>query len=480
MPIITSTGIGSNLDVESIITGLMSVERRPVDLLTEATTSIKTKLSSIGQLQSLVSTMRDKANSLASVSLWGQTKLSSNNSAVVSGSSTLNAPEGRYSVTVRALASAQTITSGQFAKATDTLSEGSLSIELGTWAGSGTLPATGFTAKANTSPVSITIGPDDTSLEGIRDKINAAEAGVTATIVNDANGARLSIRSTETGAENGFRITATETTDDGSAATGLSALGFNAATTTSPMAMNQWSANAKADINGIAVESTSNTFSEVADGMTLTVGQVSTTPVEVVVANDTSAVKTAIDDFVKAYNAMAQYIKDQTKYDEANKTAGALQADRTVVGFQTQARNIFNQPSTASSEWSVLSEIGLSLNKDGLITTSSSKLNDALLKPDELRKLLATDGSTSGESGFMDRFRDLGNQVLGVDGSLELREAAIQAQIKRNDDRQAEMEVRLARTEARLRAQYEALDTSMASLNALSSYVTAQFSSSSS
>lgn len=478
MPNITSLGVGSGLDAEGIISSLMAVERRPLTLLTEAVSSYKTQLSSIGQLQSLAAAMRDKANALASPSLWGTTKLTSGDASVVTGSSAAGAPAGRYAVTVGALAASQTVTSGQFASATSTLSEGTLTIELGEWTGAPAdgPPAAGFSPKAGATPVTVTIGAGETSLESIRDKINAANGGVTASIVNDANGARLSLRSTATGAENGFRITAAETTDDLDAATGLSALGFNAAGS-SPMDFNQWAGNATATINGIDVESTTNTFADVADGLTLTVGKVSATPVEVVVADDTAAVKTAIESFVTAYNALATYMKDQTKYDEATKKAGALQGDRTVIGFQGQLRSIFNQPSTASSEWSALSQIGLSLSKEGTITTDSGKLADALENPEELRKLLATDGTDSASSGFMDRFRDLGNQVLGVDGSLETREVSIQDRINRNEDRQADMETRLARTEARLRAQYEALDASMASLNALSSYVTQQLSS---
>lgn len=479
MPNITSLGVGSGLDAEGIISSLMAVERRPLTLLQTAVTDYKTQLSSIGKLQSLTATMRDRANALASPTLWGTTALTSADPTAVSGSSASGSPAGRYAVTVSALASSQTVTSGQFTNSDSLLSEGSLTIELGTWTNppTGGPPAAGFTAKTDATPVTITIGAGETSLAAIRDKINAAGAGVTASIVNDANGARLSLRSTETGAENGFRITATETADDTNPATGLSALGFDAAGASSPMSFNQWSANAKASINGIAVESTSNTFTDVADGLTLTMKKVSATPVEVVVADDTAAVKTAIEAFVTAYNELSNYMRDQTKYDEATKTAGSLQGDRSVIGLQNQLRGIFNESSTASTEWNSLTGIGLALKKDGTIETTSSKLTDALTNPEELRKLLATDSTDSGSSGFMDRFRDLGNQVLGVDGSLETHETSIQDRIKRNEDRQAAMETRLARTEARIRAQYEALDASMASLNALSSYVSQQLSS---
>lgn len=471
MSTISSLGVGSGLNSEGIISALMAVERKPIDLLSRDTSDIKTQLSSIGKLQSLVAAMRDKAQAISGVSLWGQTTLRSADATVVSGSTSTGAVAGRYSVTVQALAASQTATSAAFASSSSTLNEGSLTIELGTWSG------TSFTAKSGSSPVSITIGPGETSLASIRDKINAAGAGVTATIINDASGARLSLRSTATGAENGFRITASETTDDGNTATGLSALGYDAAVAGTPMTLNQAAANAAATINGIAVTSASNTLSGVADGLTLTLGKVSATPVEVNVEADNESVKKAINDFVSAFNELANYIRDQTKYDPGSKTGGPLQGDRTVIGLQTQLRGVLNQASTASGTWSVLSQVGISMKSDGTLGVTSSKLDDALENPTELRKLLATNGTDTASSGFMDRFADVGNNVLSADGSLETLEASLNARIKRNDDRQAQMEDRLAATEARLRAQYQALDTSMAKLNALSSYVTQQMAS---
>lgn len=467
MATISSLGVGSGLQSEAIISALMGAERKPVDLLAAETTGIKTQLSSVGKLQSLVATMRDKAGAIGSLSLWGQTSVTSSDGTIVSGSTTSGAMPGRYSVTVSQLASAQTVTTATaLASSSSELGDGTLQIELGTW--------NGTTFTGNGSPVSITIGSDDTSLADIRDKINDADAGVTATIVNDANGARLSIRSDATGAENGFKITATENVDDNDATTGLSVLGYDAAVADTPMSLNQAAGNAKATVNGIAVESKTNTLSGVADNLTLTLTKTTASPVEVVVANDNEAVKSAIDEFVTAFNELATYIKDQTKYNASTKTGGPLQGDRTTIGLQWQLRGVINQGSTASSTWSRLSEIGISMKEDGTLTTSTSKLEDALANPDELRKLLATDATTTGASGFMDRFKDLGNAVLGEDGSLETLQTSLEKHIERNDDRQAQMEDRLTRTEARIRAQYEALDTSMAKLNALSSYVSQQ------
>ncbi|TDM09415.1 MAG: flagellar hook protein [Ideonella sp. MAG2] len=420
MPSITSLGVGSGLDAESIVTSLMNLERKPINLVQTQIDGLNTKLSSVGKLKSLVAAMRDKAAALTSVSAWGKMAVSTSDATTVSASASANAPAGRYSVTVQALAAAQTATSAQFSSSTTTLSQGSLTIELGSYQGSGN-PATGFTPKAGTSAVTINIGDGETSLSTIRDKINAAGAGVTASIVNDANGARLSLRSTNSGEQNGFRITATETNDDNNAATGLSALGVDATSASSPMTLNQRSANAQATINGIVVNSTTNTFSEVADGLTMTVSKVSATAVELVTSQDTASIKTGIDDFVKAYNEMANYLREQTKYDEVKKEGATLQGDRAAADLQWQLRSVLNQPGSTSSEWSALSQIGIVMKKDGTLETKSSELTAALAKPDELRKLLAIDGTSAATSGFMDRFRDVGDRVLSFEGSLEVR-----------------------------------------------------------
>ncbi len=469
MPTISSTGIGSGLDVESIVTQLMAIESRPLTLLQKTASSLNTQLSAIGTLQSRMSALKDAATSLSSVSLWNGTTASSANAAAVKVSSSSGAAAGSYAVQVQALASGQTVYSPAFAASTTAVGEGSLTIELGTWSGSS------FSAKSGSSPVAITIGPGETSLSAIRDKINASGAGVTATLISDANGARLSITSRETGAANGFRITAAETTDDGVAGTGLSALGFTAPTG-SPMTRSQTAANASATINGIAVSSASNTLAGVADGLTLTLLQTTTSAVDVKVASDTDAIRKSIETFVSAYNDVANYIRDQTKYDPSTKVGGTLQGDGMVNGLQSQLRAIVNSDSTASATFKRLTDVGISFTSTGTLAINSGKLTDALGNLPELRKVLATDGTNSANSGFVDRFKDFASTVLGSDGAFQSRNASLKGQLSSNSKSQESMERRLDLTEARLRRQYQALDTAMSNFSGTSSYLSQQLS----
>lgn len=472
MATISSTGIGSGLDVESIVTQLMALESRPLTLLQQAQSSLNTKMSTIGTLQSRMAALRDASNALTSVTLWNQTVATSSNSAAVKVSTSTGAAAGNYAVQVQQLANSQTLASQAFASSTATVGEGSLTIELGSWVGEPT--PTGFTAKPGSSAVTIAIGAGETSLESIRDKINAAGAGVTATIINDASGARLSMRSSETGAVNGFRVTATETVNDGSATTGLSTLGYTAVGTGSPMTRTQSAVNASATINGITVTSATNTLTGVADGLTLTLQAVTTSAAEVKVAADSEAVKTNINNFVSAFNDVANYIRDQTKYNEDTKVGGTLQGDRLVTSLQSQLRSIVNEGSTASGVFSRLTDIGISFTASGTLSTDATKLTNALGNLPELRKVLAADGTNSGNSGFIDRFKDFATSILGSEGAFENRKASLKSQITLNDKSQDSMERRLAQTEERLRRQYQALDAAMAELNGTSGYLTQQ------
>lgn len=472
MATITSTGIGSGLDVNSIVTQLMALEARPLTLLQQAQSSLNTRMSAIGTLQSRMSALRDASNALTSVSLWNQTIASSSNAAAVKVSTASGAAAGNYAVQVQSLAGAQTLASQSFASSTAELGEGTLSIELGSWTGEPT--PTGFTAKTGTTPVTVTIGPGETSLAAIRDKINGANAGVTATIINDASGSRLSLRSKDTGAENAFRVTATETVNDGSPTTGLSTLGYTAIGGASPMARSQTATNAAATINGIAINSASNTLTGVADGLTLTLQQVTTSAAEVKVTSDTEAVKTSVTNFVNAFNDVANYIRDQTKYNPDTKVGGTLQGDRLVGSLQSQLRGIVNAGSSASGVFERLTDIGISFTSTGTLQTDGTKLTNALANLPELRKVLATDGADSASSGFVDRFKDFATSVLGSEGAFENRNASLKGQLSLNAKSQESMERRLAQTEERLRRQYQALDAAMSQLNGTSSYLTQQ------
>ena len=479
---ISSAGIGSGLDVKGIISSLMAVESQPLQLLQDKASTVNTEISAVGQIQSLTSTLSDKAHALQSATLWTQTTSStSDNTVVTADTAGGTAAAGDYSVSVQQLAQGQTAT---LATAATALSAGSIVIQLGTYTTDTAVPPnTTFQAAGAPSPA-ITIGPGDTSLTSIRDKINAAGAGVSASIITDASGSRLSLRSTTTGAINGFQITATEATDDGNPATGLSALNFDGSTgaANSQLTLNQFAQDAKATVNGIAVTSSTNKLANVSDGLSLTLLKKSDTPVDVSVASDTASMQKAITDFVSAYSALQSYISLQTKYDSSTAVAagtarqdGPLQGDPSIVGFQNQLRAVVNTTSSTSSMFARLSDLGIEVQKDGTLkVANNTKLTSALQHPDELSKLFTTFGTTNENTGIAVRFATLADNAVTVNGSLFSRADGLRGELSRNQKQQDDMQVHLDATQARLTAQYQTLDTTMSQMNALSSYVSQQ------
>ena len=472
---VTSSGLGSGLDVTSIISQLMTIEKQPLIALNKEESSINAKISSFGKIQNAIGSLRDKAAAFNSTSLWGNTttSLSDATVATVTSVSGKNGVAGSHSLQVNALASAQTVTSTAFASSSATLSEGTLTIDIGNWTGGA--PPTAFTSKTGTSGITISIGSGEISLGSIRDKINAAAAGVTAGIVTDASGARLTLRSTATGEENAFRITASETSDDGNAATGLSALAYDATAPSSPMARTQSARNASALVDGISITSASNTLDGVIEGLSIKLNKTTSSAVEMTVASDFTDVKTKINDFMSAYNGVVDQIKTETKYDAATKTAGKLQSDRTAVGLLNKLQSLLHEEfaGTGSGSLKRLSDIGLSVNATGRLELKSSKLEDALANPAQVKALLnsGSTGDSTALTGFMKRFRTFADAAQSTDGPMESRTAGLKSQLKRITERQDALDVRYQNIEARLRKQYDALDQRMSSINATSNSV---------
>ena len=480
---ISSAGLGSGLDVKGIISSLMAVESQPLTLLQNSATTVQTEISAVGQINSLTSALSDKAHALSSSTLWTQTtSTSADTSSVTADTSGGTAAAGDYSVSVSQLAQGQTVTT---ASAGATLSAGTITIQLGTYkTDSTTTPPTVSFQNSGAAAPPITIGPGDTSLASIRDKINAANAGVSASIINDANGARLSLRSTTTGAANGFQITTTEATPDTDPTTGLSALNFDGTSTAtgSQMVLNQSAINAKAQVNGIDIESATNKLTNVADGLSLTLLKKTDQPIDVTVAIDKDSMQKAIQDFVSAYSSLQSYISLQTKYDGGTAPAagtsrkdGPLEGDPSIVGFQNQLRAVINTTSTVSTVFTRLSDIGISVQKDGTLSIeNSTKLTNSLNNPAELQKFFATQGTSDTNTGIAVRFATLADRATSLDGALYSRNQGLQGELSRNQKQQDDMQTHLDATQARLTAQYQALDTTMSKMSALSSYVTQQ------
>jgi flagellar hook-associated protein 2 len=467
---IQSIGVGSGLDVNSIITQLMAIENRPLTRLQQTANTTQTQLSSYGALKSRISALGDAAEKLATAATWTKTKATSSDTAALTVTSTDSAAPVNLQIEVSQLARAQSVATTALPSSSSIVGTGTLMIQFGSW-------SENFVAFTPTVPVNsatIEIGAGENTLAGIRDKINAAGAGVTAAILNDSQGSRLVLRSTATGAESGFRITVTDDDANPLDNSGLSRLAFDPPAG-APASGNQRAVDLVAKVNDAPVTSASNTLDDLIDGVSVQVVKTTTGPVGVTVARDTDSMKTLIQQFVTAYNDANKFLSDQTRYNADTKTSATLQGDRIAVALQGQLRALVATQSSASSVFGTLSSAGMALQRDGSLKIDDTKLGAALTNLPELAKLFGSDGGGNPLAlGIARRFDVLADANAGTGGALESREDGLKQRLSRNQTDQDRFNDRMAMVEARLRAQYTALDTKMAQLNGLSAYVTQQ------
>lgn len=437
---VSSPGIGSGLDVKSIVSQLVALERRPIELLQAQKTKLNTQLSSFGLLQSYMGNLQSAAGQLGTATFWTGVTASSSDASAVAVTALASATAASYSIEVVSLATAQSLSTaaGAITNAAD-MGAGTITITLG----------------ATAVPITIAAG---TSLAAVRDQINAAKAGVNAAIIQDGSGPRLVFTGTNTGAANAVSIAVTGATGQ------LTALAYPGG-----MTQDRPAANAVLKINGLQISSASNKIAGVVDGLDLTLSKITVSPVLVTVGTDTATLRKGITDFVNAYNEINRYLSTQTKFDEATKVAGALQGDRAAVGLQDRLRSQMQQASPASPIYGRMSDLGLEMQRDGSIKVNDSKLDAALAAPTEVARAFSTL-----DTGFGQRFKALTDGAVSTDGLLTGRATGLRESIVRNEKDQQRLEDRVTRMQERITRQYSALDKSLNQLTGLGNYVQQQ------
>jgi flagellar hook-associated protein 2 len=467
---ISSPGIGSGLDVNSIVSQLVAIEKQPIQGLQTKASVLQSQLSVYGTIKSQVSALQDAATTLATASNWAaQTATSSNTSAVTVTAGT-SATSTAFGLDVTRLAQAQTTASRSLATGAS-LGSGSgtgvLTIQLGSWGATGSGP---FVA-GSSAAITVNVKESDT-YSAIASAINAKNAGVKATVLSSGGTERLSLQSTTTGSDAGFTITS----DGGFAA--LDSLSFtslnNGSQSAAGMEASQSGLNAQFKINGVAIESATNVVANVVPGVTFNLLQTTTagSPVQITVAQDQAAVQKNIQAFADAYSTLARTLASSTKYVSGGQS-GILQGDSTTVGIQSLMRKVISSNSVGST-FSRLSDVGLEQQTDGSLKVNTTKLTAAMGDMTNLQKLFTTDNSNTATNGFALKLRDFASGLIASDGTVSNKSTALQGAITRNGDEQDQVTTRAAMVEKQLRAQYSALDAQMAQMTSLGSYVTAQ------
>jgi flagellar hook-associated protein 2 len=474
---ISSTGIGSGLDVKSIVSSLVAIEKQPLVKLQAKASTFQTQLSLYGTIKSQMSALGDAAAALSGTSGWNAQTGASSNAAAVGVTVGTTASSAALTVNVTQLAQAQSTASVGVLKGTVPGASGKLTIQLGAWTDGSLVPRVG------SNPVDVTVSANDT-VSAIASKINAANAGVKASVLSDGVNDRLVLQSSTTGAQAGFSVTATPDAFDNVAlgSIALANYGFtNAAVTaatqsagtTTGMFMGQSALNANLTVNGVALAPATNNISDVTPGVSLQLSQVTTSPVAVTVQNDLTAVQKNIQSFVDAYNAISNSLMDATKYDASTKVAGPLQGDATSVGLLNALRSMMGSTSVGST-LTHLSDAGLERQKDGTLKINQTKLTSAMQDMGNLQKLFTSYGTNTATNGFGIKVRDFAHAMVTFDGRVTNKSAALQKAISSNLGDQDRVTRRASAVEAQLNKQYSALDAQMAQMTSLNSFVTAQ------
>ena len=474
MASISSLGLGSGLDLNSILTSLRNAENLPLQAIQQRQTSYTAKLSAYGQLQSALSSLQSVASALAKPALFQGVNASSSASGVLSAKADSDADTGSFAVNVTKLAQVQSLAATGVASASTAIGDGTVTIEFGTISG-GTPDGNGhynsatFTPDASRTPQSITIDASNHTLTGIRSAINANSAlGVTASIVNDGTGTpyRLVLTSKTTGEKSSMHITVA---GDPALA---NLLEYDATAVTQNLQETSTAQDAKLTVNGIAVSSATNSVKDAIGGVTMTLA--STGSSTVTVAKDTASVTNAINAFVSAYNGLQNTAASLSAYSVENKSGAALNGDSTLRNIQVRLRSVLNTPQS-SGTMTMLSQAGVSFTKNGTLQVDSTKLGKAL--ETDLDGVMELFSGVSGSGGFGRQVSSLIDGFNGTNGLLKAAQNGINSTLKELDKQFSDVEARINATMARYQAQFSRLDTLVSSMNQSGSYLTQQFAS---
>jgi flagellar hook-associated protein 2 len=461
--LITSTGIGSGLNISAIVASLTSAfGAGQQNQLTTQSTALDAQVSAFGTFTSSVDALQSAITAITNPTTLAGFDATVGDKSVASATATSGAVAGSYSLAVQNLATAQTLTSSPVAVASNPVGTGTLTISVG---------------NASTS---VTIDSSDDTLQGIASAINSAPGnpGVTASIISAADGSRLVLSGTATGTSNSIAVTETD------GGTGLSSLTYNPANTgpTTGLTQTQAAQDANFTINGYAATSASNVVTGTLSGVTIDLLAPSAavtpattpatyTPTTLTISPDTTTAATNINAFVTALNSTLSSLQSLTSYDPTTQTAGPLQGNATVEAFQNQLSNILDTVTSSTTGINSLSDLGITADaQTGQYDSSASTLSNALSS-----SLSGVEALLSGPKGIATQINSLVKQYTQSGGILSIVSSGLQSGLSNIATRQAQLNAELVTYSATLTTQYNAMDAAVASLKETQTYLTAEF-----
>jgi flagellar hook-associated protein 2 len=466
---LSASGLGSGLDVQSLVSQLMSLEQRPLTTLARKEASYQAKLSAFGQIKGGLSSLQSAAEALKDAAKFTSTRATVGSDAGFTASTASGASAGNFSAQVEQLARTQRVATSagiSFDPADGTVeAPKTLEIRFGKMVDGmfqpGQMVDGSFTPGAGETK---TLNFSGSSIEDLRDAINKGDLGVSASIVDNGTAKQLVLTGKNTGADQAFSIGGT---------VGLNYTpGEAAGAPTDPVYRLQSSQDARVNIDGIVVTRGSNTVSGAIEGVTLTLSKETDKLTNVTVAEDFSSARGAIDSFVKAYNESLTTLKSLTTYNAEVKTGSTLTGDATARGIQSQVRSLVGGALSGLGNTTRLADIGITFDKEGKLAVDGGKLDTALKDP---KRSVAAFFTGSGDTkGFAATVADGLKSYLDNEGLLAGRTESLNSSIKLLGKQRTALELRLQNVEKRYTAQFNALDSTISSLTQTSTYLTQQ------
>ena len=442
---ISSSGIGSGLNVSQIVTALMDAEKGPLNSINKSISTDNAQISAYGSISSPISSFQSSIAGLITSSTIKATTASSSSASVLSVSNDGTALAGEYKITNVTLASPQVITSN-----IDTSAYTSINSSIG-----------------STGSISIlgnTITPATYTVAGIVEAINNANiSGVSATMTNLG-----------TSAAPDYQIRIVNTSDTAAEITASGGNIFTGLTFASAAAV-----AGSVTINGNTVTRSTNTITDLVPG--LTINLVGTGNSTITVAQDNSALSSKVSAFVTAFNTLDKSLKDISSYDATAKKGAILYGDSTINSLRREIRSIITSTLgvDATTSYNRLSQVGVSFKSDGTLSLDSTALNTAISANfNKVAKLFSGTGVSTdslGLHGFAYQLNTVLTSATGIDGSITNRKSSLQSDVRRLQARAEQEQLRLADLQQMYQRQYTALDKTVASLNSMASYLTNQF-----
>lgn len=441
---ITAAGVGSGLDIENIVSQLMTLERRPLVTIQGQVSATQAKISSYGTLKSAISSFQDAMQELSTLDAFRKYTSTSTDEDVMTATADADAAAGIYNISVSRLAQNHKMGSNEFLD-TATL-------------GGGAGDALTLTVAGNSASIDLSTAQ---SLSEVRDAINAAadNPGVTATILNTGGGnQRLILTADESGYEKRVEVGyggSVSAATFGFAVTNQDSLGTKLTDLTQ--------LDASYSIDGFALTSSSNKISSALDGLTLELKDEGDATLSL--ARDDAAIEESAKAFVDAYNEVLSTVDTLRE--------GGLSGDSALNSIVRSMRNTLNTPPVGlTGSFSALSQLGIKTNPDtGLLDFNSSDFTDAMDTDfASVAQVFAND-----DQGVAFRFDQMADFLLEDDGLLDSRVDGFNRRIRSLENDEANMERRLELKEASLRAQYSALDTLVGSLQSTSNFLFQNF-----